>query len=304
MNGFYSSHQLGAKDMTSRSTAKQKRSKPKTLRLRKLALQDFSRCHPNVPSHKGKSCLPSSVQTSIRKQLRTPAKDIFQAVGCQTGEEHCLLDKAPIPDEEKKELRKQYLRPRQPKSWQKDPDQWLDNFNILAVMKQYEEAYPWFKFLGVFPIDFSAPDPYKKGGQPTCLYKEICDLNLTKEYNKGVRGIGMVFNLDPHFKSGSHWVSLYINLENIKKPGIYYNDSYGYAVPKLIARLMRSFRLQIKTCELGFNARRFQYGDSECGMFSLYFLICMVCGIPFKDFCKDTVNDDFMLQLGNVLFAK
>ena len=83
-----------------------------------------------------------------------------------------------------------------------------------------------------------------------------------------------------------------------------YFDSYGYKVPPLIARLMRSFKLQINTCTLGYNARKFQYGDSECGMFSLYFIICMLCGISFKDFCKDSVNDDYMLQLRKILFAK
>ena len=171
-------------------------------------------------------------------------------------------------------------------------------------MNQYQEAYPWFRFLGVFPIDFSAPDPYKQNEGPKCLYKETCDLNLKEEYAKGTRGIGMIFNLDPHFKGGSHWVSLYIDLHNIKKPFVGYFDSYGYKVPPLIARLMRSFKLQINTCKLGYNARKFQYGDSECGMFSMYFIVCMMCGISFKDFCKDSVNDDYMLQLRKILFSK
>ena len=64
------------------------------------------------------------------------------------------------------------------------------------------------------------------------------------------------------------------------------------------------FKLQIHTCELGYNARQFQFGDSECGMFSMYFIICMMCGIPFENFCKTAVNDDFMLELRKILFAK
>ena len=67
---------------------------------------------------------------------------------------------------------------------------------------------------------------------------------------------------------------------------------------------MRSFKLQISSCELGFNARKFQYGDSECGMFSIYFIICMIHGISFKQFCKDSVSDEFMLQLRRILFSK
>ncbi len=286
------------------NVASLRHNKKRTLRKRKLVIHDFARCHPGVASattRKSTRCLPSSVYQTAAKQLGS--RNVFVAAGCGEGEEHCLLDKVSITDGEKERLRKQYLRTRRPKAWKNDPDQWLDNYNILGVMKQYEQAYPWFKFLGVFPIDFSAPDPYQRGGPPKCLNKEICDLKLKEEYDKGVRGIGMVFNLDPHFKGGSHWVALYIDLDNIKNPGIYYNDSYGYPVPKQIARLMRSFKLQIKTCHLGFNARRFQYGDSECGMFSLYFLICMISGISFKDFCKDSVSDGFMLEMRNILFA-
>jgi len=271
-------------------------------RKRKLALKDISPCHPGKKGTRGNRCLPVSVYSDISKKVQKKGS-VFKAVGCQQGEEHCLLDKAPLDDAVKKSLRKEYLRPQRPKAWDADPDMWLDNYNIMHVMKQYEEANPWFTFLGVFPIDFSAPDPYAK--EKKCLHKEICDLNLIHEYNiNKKRGIGMIFNLDPHYKGGSHWVGLYINITNIKKPFVDYFDSYGYDTPPLIARLMRSFKLQIKPCQLGRNARRFQYGDSECGMFSMYFIICMMRGISFKDFCKDSVSDDFMLQLRKILFSK
>ncbi len=273
-------------------------------RKKKLALNDFTKCNPGITYKSTTKCLPNLIYSKISKQLHTKKSNIFNKVGCKKGEEHCLLDKAPIEDDIKKKLRKQYLRPRRPKAWNDDPDMWLDNYNIMDVMKQYEQSISWFKFLGVFPIDFSAPDPYKSNGSIQCLYKETCDLNLKEEYNKGIRGIGIIFNLDPHFKGGSHWVALYINIKNIKKPIVSYFDSYGYRVPPLIARLMRSFKLQINECELGYNARRFQFGNSECGMFSMYFIICMISGISFKKFCKDSVNDDFMLELRKILFSK
>ena len=293
-------------------------------RKKKMSLKDFTRCNPgfirsNTHSNtrgnkrsntlKSNKCLPSTVYSDISKKLKIKDNKsnhtkLFKSVGCQPGEEHCLLDKAPIDTNLKKQLRKQYLRSRRPKKWDEDPDMWLNNFDIINCLKQYEQAYSWFRFLGVFPIDFSAPDPYKSSKSPKCLYQETCNLNLKNEYNKGIRGISLIFNLDPHFKDGSHWVALYINLTDIKKPFVGYFDSYGYEVPALIGRLMRSFKLQIHTCELGYNARQFQFGDSECGMFSMYFIICMMCGIPFENFCKTAVNDNFMLELRKILFAK
>lgn len=275
--------------------------KAKKIRKSKLRLEEISSCHPRLSRRS--RCLPPSVRKEIASRLHVAPTRVFSSVGCKEGEEHCLLEKAPLEDNKKKELRMHYLRPRRPRAWLKDPDTWLDNFNIKNVMKQYEEAYPWFTFLGVLPMDFSAPDPYRTNGQTQCLVKEACEIQLQREYDKGKRGIGIIFNLDPHFKGGSHWVALYIDLHDIEKPGAYYFDSYGMKTPPLVARLMRSLTLQVKSCTLAYNARRFQFGNTECGMFSMYFIICMIHGIPFSEFCKTTVNDQFMLDLRKQLFT-
>ena len=264
---------------------------------RKLSIKDIGHCHPGKRrTGKGK-CLPPEVEAKLRPV----------ATEC-SGSEHCMLDKIPvtvITPVEKEKLRKTYLRPRYPKEWFADEDQWLDNFQIAAVMKQYEEAFPWFRFMGALPIDFSAPDPYLTDKtMKRCMHPEICSLQLAHEYAKGIRAIGFIFNLDPHFKGGSHWVGLYIDIHDLEKPKVGYSDSYGYKPPPLIARLMKSLKLQAPAVQLGFNARRFQRSSTECGMYSLYFIICMIHGIPFDQFCKDAVPDEFMLELRKVLFER
>ena len=262
-------------------------------RKRKLSIKDIGTCHPKM--RKTGKCLPKAVRAKLQSV----------AAECHDGE-HCMLDKTTAIDNNQKEtLRKTYLRPRYPKEWFNDEDQWLDNFQIAAVMKQYEEAFPWFRFMGALPIDFSAPDPYQKNWGPArCMHPEICSLSLRHEYEKGKRAIGFIFNLDPHFKGGSHWVALYIDIHDLNKPVVGYSDSYGYKPPRLIARLMKSLKLQAPAITLAFNARRFQKSSTECGMYSLYFIICMLHGIPFAQFCKDSVPDVFMLELRKVLFAK
>ena len=115
-----------------------RKAKRKTLKAkRKLSLEEFTKCNPAVT--KKNKCLPDSIYSEISNKLRT--KDVFKHLACENGEEHCLLDKAPIDENAKKDLRKQYLRPRRPKAWDSDPDAWLDNYTIIAVMKQYQEAY-------------------------------------------------------------------------------------------------------------------------------------------------------------------
>ena len=270
-------------------------------RKRKLALSEIGRCHPSLKTRK--RCLPSSTYRQLEKQQGAKGDALFASVGCGDKEEHCLLERSSLADDVKKELRMRYLRPKRPVAWSKKPDTWLDNYNIQHVMKQYEEAFPWFRFMGTFPIDFSAPDPYHKDGPPKCLHAELCTLDLRREHKMGRRGIGMIFNLDPHYKGGSHWVGLYIDLKNIEHPFISYCDSYGIRPPPLISRFMKAFTLQIKETELGFNARRFQYSNTECGMYSLYFIICMIHGISFKNFCKEVTKDATMLELRTILFS-
>jgi len=310
-------------------------SPPRSTVKRKLTLEEIGRCHPSVKrgvggNNKGKGCLPEEIYASVARGTRrqkaaikaaaaasakakaegeagAAADSVYATVGCAEGADHCLLNKSDLPEEKKSALRTAYLRPRRPAAWRKKPNTWLDNFNIQEVMEQYQKAYPWFHFLGVFPIDFSSPDPYRKNGKIQCLNPVLCTLDLKKEFKAGIRGIGAVFNLDPHDKGGSHWVALWMDLHELgEKDQILagYFDSYGYKVPDMIARLMLSLQLQVKECVLGYNARRFQYGGSECGMFSIYFLICMIHGIPFEEFCKDALHDRSMLELRSVLFGE
>ena len=247
----------------------------------------INRCNPKTRKQDKGQCLP----------IRLP-----DVPGCAPEDEHCRLDAAPLPEVEKRRLRKEYLRPRYPVEWKNDPDMWLSNYDIEAVMKQYQEAEPTFRFVGIFPIDFSAPDPYRKG-ETKCLHPELCELDLKAEHARGIRQLGMVFNLDPHFKGGSHWMALYVCLRSLRRPWAAFFDSYGYQTPPLIARLMRAFRRQLPTMKLMYNARRFQYGGTECGMYSLYFLITMMAGMSFARFCKHAVPDGEMLRLRKILFT-
>lgn len=246
-----------------------------------------------------KTCLPQDILGKISTQ---------SLQSCAPGADHCIIDTATDLSETDRKHARMLLRPRYPTEWKNDPDMWLDNFQIESVLRQYESDYPEFKFYGVYPMDFSAPDPYKTsstgGSTNKCLNEEMCKINLKHEYDEGFRGLGFVFNLDPHFKSGSHWVGMYINLKSLQIPEIYYFDSYGMRIPRLIARLMKSFKFQNKKTRLMWNSRRFQFSDTECGMYSIYFLIAMLSGISFKKFCHTAVPDSEMYALRKILFSE
>jgi hypothetical protein len=185
-------------------------------------------------------------------------------------------------------------------------------------MKQYEIAYKHFRFMGVVPIDFSAPSPYQTipsvGSRATsaatattaatttekkCMNQQFCTVNLKEERAAGHTLLGAIFNLDPHYLSGSHWVGLAIDL---KQNYVYYFDSYGLPPPQQIAHYMRYLTIQEPKLELQSNGRRFQYSNTECGIYSIYFLIRMIQGESFKKFCKTSISDKWMLKFRKVLF--
>jgi len=164
-------------------------------------------CSPYAARQSKDSCLPSNFYDKIQ----TSKEDLASKLGCNSNDERCLVSKANIPYKEKKRLLDLYFRPPMPQAWKQKPDTWLNSEDIQAVMKQYEKAYPYYKFLEVAPIDFSIKDPYQEDPKK-CLNDSFCKVNLQEELNAGKKILGAIFNLDPHTKGGSHWVGICIKL--------------------------------------------------------------------------------------------
>lgn len=271
----------------------------KTRKVRKIKHAALNpgpyQCHPKIgPVRPPGGCFPPDI---LQKMGITREKDA-------PIQEWSLLQSSKLSDQEKASLAKEYLRPHQPESWKEDPDKWLDSNNIEDVMKQYEEAFPDFEFMGPYPIDFAAPDPYVKdgGGPKKCLMNEVCELKVLEAMDNGTKTnrIGLIYNLDPHFKGGSHWVAAYID---IPKHKCYYFDSYGMFPPKQIARFMKWLTVQDPKMKLMYNGRRFQHKNTECGMYSLYFIIRMIHGDGFRAFTRQSPPDAEMLKLRHWIFA-
>ena len=270
-------------------------------------LRQTRKCHPKLKKTEG--CLaPHDLELvakglglddrNLKKQTKGGLhKMLTRKTHCKS--ERCLVEKAHIDPKRKAEIIKTRFRPTMPDSWIADPDEWLDSNNISDVMKQYEESNPEFVFMGTNPIDFAAPDPYAK--QPDkCIEDRICKLNLATLTQQGKTKIGVVYNLDPSNKGGSHWIATYTDIPGHRT---YYFDSYGMKPPNQIARFMRSLTLQDPQMKLEYNSKRHQFGNSECGMYCLAFLIHMIGGESFKKFCRTPRKDSKMIELRGDLFA-
>lgn len=183
---------------------------------------------------------------------------------CNT--EACWLRQRFIDSKTAKELMRNAFAPEAPASWLKNPNEWLSSTDIEQVMQQFETAYPCFEFIGPSPIDY---DKHIEYGE--CVWEELCKFDLDSFVKRGKFKIGIIFNLDPHYKPGSHWVSLFVNL---KKGYVFYFDSAGSKPPKEVKRLVKKIIEQASKLDISLeyieNDRDHQKGDNECGMYSLY----------------------------------
>ena len=266
-------------------------------------------CHPTIGETRPSSgCLPMEVLKKAASQLglqsteETIREDLEKTLKVDPFQEYSFLKKLPITKEEKHALQKKWLRPPAPAEWKKDPDMWLDSVNIADVMNQYETAFPNFDFMGPFPIDFAAPEPYQSGGEKKCLMNEICEFRVKSAIENKKDMLGVIYNLDPHYKSGSHWVATFVDL---KRNRCMYFDSYGIKPPKQIHTFMTWVSRQdsSQTMPLMYSSRRIQFKNSECGVYCLYFLIRMIYGDEFVDFTRATPDDKEMLKLRSWMFS-
>jgi hypothetical protein len=269
-------------------------------------------CHPRVgrtrPAH---GCLPPEVLKEAAQSLKLKAtgsptalrKALEKHLNVPPEKEYSFLQALPFQPERKAELARTWLRPKQPDAWKGDPDMWLDSLNIAAVMNQFEEANPRFEFMGPFPIDFAAPDPYKKAGggaQKQCLMNEICELRVLDAKKNGTDYIGIVYNLDPHFKSGSHWVANFIDL---KSNTCHYFDSYGMEPPPQVATFMKWLAKQDPNMRLHYNPTRLQYKNTECGMYCLLFNTLMQYGTKFVKIPRAKPADQEVMNLRDWFYS-
>jgi hypothetical protein len=174
--------------------------------------------------------------------------------------------------------------PEAPPEWKKNPNEWLSSVDIENVMSQYEKRYKCFLFLGPSPIDYDT-----KKINNHCVWNELCKFDLADCIQKGLFKIGVIFNLDPHYKDGSHWVSLFIN---IKKKIIFFFDSVGTKIPKQIYKfvemVIRQGKHLVHPIDFKFDQNypvEHQYGNTECGMYSIFFIIHML---------EDKINESYL----------
>lgn len=267
-----------------------KNTKKNNLKNKKKTLKKMN-CNPLVENKTvlPNSCLTKEVLIQIKNEynkhhsknpiVSTNTNDLWYSLkdrlkNCE--KEDCWLEE--IKDAKlRKQIDEMSFAPDKPPEWKREPNAWLSNYDILNVLKQYEKKYKCFRFIGPSPIDFDSRIPHNNN---VCVWEEICNLSIKDYVNKNINKIGIIFNLDKHNESGSHWVSLFIDL---KDKFIFYFDSNGVQIPEEIKILVDRIIEQGKNLETPILFDFYenypfehQQGNTECGMYSLFFIISML----------------------------
>lgn len=215
-----------------------------------------------------------SIWNGIRKRL---------SKRCNT--EVCWIDQSFARDSE---LSVETFRPKMPGVWKSSPRTWLTTDDIDVVMRQYERRYPDFLFVGPVPSDC-----------PNGFSCELSNFDVKKLMRGGKKRVGIVYNLDKHNQSGSHWVAVFMDFG--KRNEISYYDSYGQLPPKNINDFLKSVKKQFNS-QLKYNRKRHQYGGSECGMYSMNYLIERLKGKTMKQAACKKIPDKTMEQMRQYLY--
>jgi len=213
---------------------------------------------------------------------------------CKT--EYCWIKQSFAPSD----LKNNTFRPKMPSKWKEQPETWLTTIDIENVMKQYENKYPEFVFIGAVPIDFD-----KKEYNGNCIVNELCNININNLLKQNKTKLGVIFNLDPHNKPGSHWVSSFANFNT---GNVSYFDSYGLEPPKEVNVFMKRLKSQCDNLgikgKIQYNDVRHQYKNSECGVYCINFILQSLKGRSFNSIKNDKLDDETIFKKRKVFFVR
>lgn len=189
--------------------------------------------------------------------------DIKRALNDKCNDEVCWLDHHKIAPLVLKFEKLDVFKPLGPAN----SDRWLSNIDIDSVAKYFDIQHPEFEWLGVHAMNFAAFNSLLRTGN-------FVQKNKTK--------YGIILNTDYAHQRGSHWVAMFIHCgKNRRFNGIFYFNSSGQKPTSEILqfakvaskKIYNMFNIKLR---LTHNPIQKQYGNSECGLFTLQFIAAML----------------------------
>lgn len=239
----------------------------------------------------GPTCLPRNLVQKIAEKVNIspaqPSEKIIEKAkeisGCTA--ESCAAIK--ILGEEKVE---KFYNPKGPFN----NNNWLSNVNIDNCLKLYAIKYKEFLHLPFQMIDFAKYNT------------ELTNIDWKTVVN-AYKCLGVVLNTDITGNPGQHWFALFIDWRSDPVSFEYFNSS-GRSPPDEImefaAKSMTALQQYLgKTPIFEAVAKvRHQTKNSECGMYSLFYIISRIKKIPYSKFMYNKIDDSQVEKLRPIYF--
>jgi hypothetical protein len=163
--------------------------------------------------------------------------------------------------------------------------EWLSDEEIMAKLQQIGKENEDFHSLLVWPaIEISNT----LTGIIKPFLKALNTTNKTK-----FAGIFNIIRKGPEL----HWVLIYVDISDQQNHIIEYVDPFGHDPSKLLTPVLIALQTALcitkQTCYKNvINTKRYQHGSSQCGMFSLFYILRRLSGNSMTDIVVDKTLDD------------
>lgn len=196
----------------------------------------------------------------------------------------------------------------------------LDNNNIDNVLDAYTKKIPDFHHINFRMIDFALTEPHefkeKYNSQPLEDVKSSLLTFLSPEFFNGSKKcMGVVLNTDVHTGGGIHWFALFFDFRNRNSITLEYFNSSGNIPTEEVHSYLITF--QRKVCKAFPTSKctiervssvQLQNSQTECGVYSCYFVISRAEGVSLNDFRNLShttgIPDSKMMEYRKQLFRK
>lgn len=239
------------------------------------------------------------------------------------------------PNYLKSTVLQQYIKPPGPR----DSLAWLDNINIddtLAIWaREFSDFYPYSFNMVDFegPVYYGMEDTGQKGFYKGSLERvhleDILNGNVYVEQGPGFEPVkrpckrmGCVLNTDTSTGTGEHWVALFIDCSGGKSGNepwtVEYFNSSGNFPPQSVDRFMTKAEQKLMAYQRdpehdlkngvevvkSVAVTQHQQSNSECGLYSLFYIRSRLEGKPYEYFQDHVIEDCFMTEFRKYLFSE
>jgi len=174
----------------------------------------------------------------------------------------------------------------------------LSNFDVDGTLYQYALAYRGFMPISYGMIDFKQYDSH------------LAEFSVKDMLKKGFNCAGCVINTDTHDGHGKHWICVFVDCRGKNWQVESFNSS-GKPPRKEILDWMAAVQLQLvenlpskahTTEQILIYGVQHQKGDSECGVYALYYIWARLNGFEAQSFLQNIIPDQEIEKFRGYLF--